>query len=233
MDFSSIIYYLSVYSVLLPLAAGLFLVRRLGHISLWMLLIVFLATPTQILPLQLPEGSWQKLLYNIYTAVELPLFYKVFRLGSGDKAYRKALAVPALLYLPALLGVLVAFGFESRFLNELVCLADLIYLFWCVQYMRTLANAENADEAGMEPFHTGAAFFWFFSGLLIYAPCTMIVLALDQRIEASQGTPLQGIRTIHGIFNIAMYACFAIGFVVDGKAKRTRIPDYQTMRSHG
>lgn len=207
MSFPHLVYYGSVYSVLLPLLAAFTRLQRLDATGRWILALVAVASVPQILPLYFPVLG-ANTLYNVYTLIEFGILFQVFRLQLQHRVYRRAMIISAVLYSLLAIFLIGSSGIEAEFLNELVCLNGVLYLFWSLLYIRWLALGEEAAV-----FETTTPFFWFFTGILIYAPCTIVVLALDSRINANPASMLQHLRTIHGLFNISMYVCFAIGML--------------------
>lgn len=204
-----LIWYISVWSVLLPFLTGALLYRRLGKSSRTIFYIVAAAIPPQLLTLVYAHSDELNVLYNIYTIVEFGL---VCRLIVSPMLKKSGAApwIPIPIFLIMICYSVLSQGMQSYF-NEWVCLANIIYLYWIFLFVLYCLKNE------MRLLNTGLPIFWYISALLLYAPCTIFVFSLYSYIDGSGNPFIHQLWSIHGIFNTLMYVLFTIGLAQNRK----------------
>jgi len=198
-----IIWYISVWSVLLPFLTGILLYRRLDHHSRIIFAIVVAAIPPQLLTLPFPHSGTLDILYNIYTILEFVLVYFLFA-GSITGTLKKAFLAPFFPFLAFVTYSIYSQGLKPYF-NEWVCAANIAYLYWMFLFVLECLDRD------MKWLDTGLPIFWYCSALILYAPCTVFVFSLYAYIDRSTNPFIHRLWSIHGIFNTSMYVMFAIG----------------------
>lgn len=196
----------SIWSVFLPLLIGIILIKSLNKDSVIVLGIVALATIPQVLTAFSMNTTTQVVLYNVYTPTEFCLIYFLFR----DKLYgsgRKFFSYSVWIYLIASVGILILSGISNRFLNEWVCITNLIYMLWILLFLRKQYSLKDTELNKKKPFT------WFVVGISLYAPCTLLVFSFYHYLRAHPLSYLKNLWLIHNFFNVVMYVLFAIGFV--------------------
>jgi hypothetical protein len=216
MPWSDIILQLSIWSVVLPLVAGFLFFKQLDEPSRIVFYVVVLATLPQLLTASLHHSKNLNIVYNIYTPLEFIFIY--FLLGNKyTKPIFRYISLCLVAVFFILLTVMIAwFGLYWKFLNELVCAANTIYLIWIFMF---ILQSLLTDQKLM---NHRLPMFWFISGLLIYTPCTIFVFALAYYIENSKNPVIHNLWSIHGVFNVTMYCLFAIGFYKSYRLARAR-----------
>jgi hypothetical protein len=205
MSISELLLQVSSWCVLLPLFIGGSLYTRLDRDSRWIFYLVALATVPQLLtPFDLhTHALW--LTYNIYTPLEFTLTWFFI----GNKLQRRLFRALAGLLVAGFAGLSVylvlRFGWAERFLNEWVVAADIAYLCWVFLFiLESLLNEVRL-------LNTNLPLFWYISGLLLYAPCTIFVFSLCYYIRDSKNPFIHRLWNIQAAFNIALYVLYAVG----------------------
>jgi hypothetical protein len=205
MDLQNVLLQISIWSVLLPLLVGVVFYRKLDRDSTLIFSLVFIASVPQLLsflPISLHAINAS---YNIYTPVEFVVLYLLFSNKFTGSIYIQVLKVSGIIYVIVCLLFLFYYGISQKFINELVCVNNLIYLLWMLLYIRKQFFQPDDDYSLQKPF------FWYFTGLIIYAPCTMVVFALYYYLRQNSDYNLQNLWIIQSFCNTLMYVLFAIG----------------------
>ena len=155
------------------------------------------------------------IVYNIYSPLEfifLALFFEdKFDLPSHQKCYRYSIAF----YIPICVLLLVTIGIKGRFVNEWVCVNNLVYTGWCLMYITQQFRSEREDFAGIrEPG------LWYVAGWFFYASCTLLNYSLWHHIKYSSDPVVKNLTIIHSLFNIALYLFFSVGLFIDARPGR-------------
>jgi len=192
----------------LPLVAGILLLRNLSKESMLVLIIVFLACIPQIFHgLHVRNAILKSLTYNLYTPAEFFLLFMVFRKHIEVEKNRLLLNITAGFYTLASLFFIAYFGLLKNFIPEWAALNNLIYTLWILTVILEQYRYTNNYSLDFN-----SPFLWFVMGLLFYAPCTAMIFSMWNYIENTDASPL---KIVHAIFNINMYLLFAVGFWKD------------------
>lgn len=204
MSLSNIILYTSILIVALPLVAGLWYYRQLDKPSHIIFLLVVVAAIPQLLTLSLINTKDMNLVYNIYTLFEFSILYFFIGCNFQRQAFRKISFFTIIVFLGSAVWLIFRYGLYQKWLNELVCVANIAYLVWVFMFiLESLLNETKLMNAKLPVF-------WFVIALLFYTPCTIFVVAMSHYIKDNPF--MKNLWSIHGVFNILMYAFFAIGF---------------------
>lgn len=206
---------LSIWSILLPLFTGFLYFRRLGNDSRIILGIVALATIPQLLRAFMMKGSALNISYNLYTICEVVLFYCLFVNKLFSYSRKRVFVFSGLLALLCNVCMILVYGLMERFISELVCLNNFIYTVWM---LLIILDQYATDDWEINP---SMPFFWYLLGLLLYAPCTMLIYSLWPYIKRYPDSILSQLWVIQYIFNIIMYVLFAAGFLHERNPKIT------------
>jgi hypothetical protein len=197
---------LSIYSILLPLITGCCLLKYISRDSYLVLGVVVLAAVPQLLkPLELNDRL-EAAIYNLYTLCEFILFFILFNSKIYHPLRKRIMFTTFITGLLLIIFCIIWFGIKGRFYHELVCLTNLLYTSWILLVILDQYETEDAKIGTSTPF------FWYLTGLLFYAPCTIFVFSLWNYIEDHQESPL---KIIHNIFNLTMYILFTKGIWKD------------------
>ena len=109
------------------------------------------------------------------------------------------------------------YGMYHKFLNELVCAANIAYLTWILMFiLEGLLNEERL-------MNTRLPVFWFIAGLLLYAACTVLLFSLTYYIKHSTNPFIHNLWQVQGVLNVALYILFAIGFIKNYQLARLKM----------
>jgi hypothetical protein len=201
-----------------PLVAGCIGVHKLSRDSRIVWGIVTLGAIPQLLNLFVSNVVLLTVLYNLYTPFEFFMLYLMFR---NKFTYRWNLAIfkcSVCLYI-LLSAIAIAYtGVVHRFVNEWVCLNNLIFTGWTLLFITEQFWREDGTD-----FHAGAPFLWYISAYFLYSPCTLLVYSLWNRIHGQHGLLPDGLRLIHNVFNILMYVFFTIGLKLNYRAQAGKV----------
>jgi len=216
MTFAQSILQLSIWIIVVPLVAGLVFFRFLDAPSRLVLYLVILAAIPQLLTATMHHNRNLNIIYNIYTPVEFLFFYLLLGNKLKQQVVFKTISFILIVVFLATLALLTwLYGIKDKFLNELVCVANITYLFWVFMFiLKGLLNDEQL-------LNTRLPIFWFIAGLLLYTPCTIYVFAMTYYIEQSTNPFIHNLWSIHGIFNSLLYIFFSIGFYMNYRTVRT------------
>ncbi|NOT92394.1 hypothetical protein [Ferruginibacter sp.] len=98
-------------------------------------------------------------------------------------------------------------GIKAKVLFELICLVNLLYVFFIFYYFLKMFRNDAYIFSFKEPFN------WYILGLLLYAPCTFFLFADYLNTSANLHHGKSTLWVIHNIFNITLYVTFTIGFI--------------------
>lgn len=206
MNWSYIILQLSIWIILVPLVAGLLFFRHLDEPSRIVFYVVVLAAVPQLLTASLDQTKGLNIVYNIYTPIEFIFLYFLLGNNYSKKAFAYTSTALLIAFFALAAALTVKEGLYDKFLNELVCAANTVYLIWIFLY---ILQGVLTDQRLMNP---RLPMFWFVAGLLIYTPCTIFAFALTDYIAQSTHRIISNLWSIHGVFNTVMYCLFAVGF---------------------
>ncbi len=208
MTIEDILSFSSDWSVILPLLLAIIYFKRLSYNSSIILLIVVFGTIPQLMnAFNIKNEVVKNLTYNFYTPTEFLLFYFLFSRYIQEKVERTALKTSLIVYLLASLFFILENDLRTRFLDEWVCINNLIYTMWIMivfykQYSQS--NTSNID--------TTTSSFWILVGLLFYASFSSLYFSV---YHFAQQQNFSSLKFIHHIVNTNMYICFAIGIYKD------------------
>jgi hypothetical protein len=205
----------SIWIVLLPLVVGILLFKRLEKESKIIWGTVALATAPQILTAFIMNTTALTIMYNLYSIVEFTLFFLFFRIRlKGSFELNQILNYSAVLYSIMAVVDVICFGVSNRFLNELVCFNNLMYILWVLLFFRHQYSSDTIEISSKNP---GT---WYLLGLAFYAPCTLLIFSFYHYIRDHPLSFLKNLWVIHNCFNIIMYVFFAIGLYIDATKKK-------------
>jgi hypothetical protein len=207
MNFSSLVMQLSIWSILLPLLAGISSYKRLDPESRILFYLVILATLPQLLTSFMAHSKELNFIYNIYTPAEFLLTYLFIGNRMQVRIFRNISLTIVGLFLFLSVFIIIRYGLNHRFLNEWVCAANTCYLGWVLLYILESLQTEK------KLLNTNLPMFWYISALLLYTPCTIFVFALSYYITKSQNPFINKLWNIQSVFNTLLYVFFAIGLL--------------------
>lgn len=201
----------STFVILMPLLVGGMSCIRLSKDSLLILGVVFFGSIPQLLNFFQPcEELLNNVLYNLYTPLEFLLYGLLFAKKWQDAAERKIFSISIILYFFLSIIFVAKWGIEDDFIYSWAWTNNLIYVIWILVFLYGQYN-KNVSLI----FTPGVPFFWFLIGILLYAPCTMLVFSMWDFLYQNKSDTANTLRIIHAVFNINMYVFFTIGFLKD------------------
>ena len=201
---TKILYYASVFSVLVPLGLGIAFFRKLEPNSRIVLLVLAFSTVAQLLSLYrgLPFVA---AVYNTYCFLDAIVLGFLFYKNSNRKWIKSAIVLLVVLQSSITIFVFTTSGLNTKFHSELVCLSSLLQVLWVLSYFYERYAKEEIQALETEPM------FWFCLGLLIYAPATYFRFAFYYQI----GQTDYAIKIIHHLLNTCMYLVFSVGMLTN------------------
>jgi len=205
----NVLHVISIWIVVLPLAAGLINYKGLNSDSKWIFYITVAAVPPQILTyfVHFNETKWLNICYNVYTPVEFALLYGLFRKKFELPVNQFLGRLFAVVYVGVSVYFIAAFGISAHFLEWWVCINNLIYIFWIMTFLKEQYQSESFVIHKRNPFS------WYILAFIIYAPCTVLVFGLYYYIRDPRRVGLWNLWLIQIICNILLYLFFAIGIL--------------------
>lgn len=209
-----IFYIISIWIIILPAFAGLINYRRLDRDSRWIFLLVLIATPPQLMSYFInSHDPTLNLAYNIYSVIEFGIlalvFERKFHGWMNTWLFRRAVSV----YFAGTLVFFVIKGVSGDFINELVCLNNGLYMIWILFLLKEQYDNDTS------PIRRNSPFAWYLLGVLIYAPCTIIVFALYHYIRNVSNPLRMNAWIIQSVCNILMYMLFTIGLFISRRVR--------------
>jgi hypothetical protein len=201
---TNILYYISGFSVLVPLGIGIAGFKRLDPNSRIVMIVLTFSTIAQLLSLY-PNLSFVDALFNSYCVSDALVWGYLFYRNSRNKWIRNSIIVLISLQVLATLYMFVKYGINARFYSEFVCLSSLLQVLWVLAYFYERYKREEIQALEREPM------FWFCLGILIYAPATYFRFAFFDSI----GKTDYAVKIIHHILNTCMYLIFSIGILLN------------------
>jgi hypothetical protein len=218
MSFNNVLHLISIWIVILPLAAGLINYKGLNNDSKWIFYMTVAAVPPQILTyfVHLTETKWLNVSYNLYTPIEFALLYGLFRRKYEVAINRLLQRLTAVVYAGISLYFIFVYGITDHFLERWVCVNNLIYIFWIMTYLREQYSSDSFV------IHKGNPFAWYILAFIIYSPCTILVFSLYYYIRDPHRAELMKLWLIQIICNILLYIFFAVGLFISRKGEMSR-----------
>lgn len=204
-NIETILSYISIWSVIIPIIIGAFLYFRLDSESHIILYIVIFAAVPQILRFYITSHTELNIAYNIYTFIEFFFIYALCKALTQTRKYLFDLS--SVIYIIISFYFIYEFGISNRFLHELVCINNIFYVIWIFAILLEKYQRDNIVYV----FDIKNPIFWYITGLLFYSVCTMVIFLLWNFIKDHPNSIFVHLWLIHYIFNINMYVSFSIG----------------------
>ncbi len=210
MVIQQIISFASIWCIVLPLMVGVFFIKKLSVDSLLILGIVFLGTIPQLLRYFDEKSTLQYISYNIYTPFEFILMFFLFRKKHQNRVKYRIFLASFVAYIVSSISIVIVFDIRRRFINEWVCLNNIIYTAWILLVIIEQYQVKNEIKLTLS-----SPFVWYLVGMFFYAPCTTLMFSLWQYIKRHPDSKLNDLWIINNLFNINMYVLFTVGFLKD------------------
>lgn len=199
----------SVWSVCLPLIAGILNYKHIERNVRIILLILLLAAVPQVATIINSEYQLPVVFYNSYILAEAALWPLFFYRNIAIPRIRQWIISLLLLNLVPVLTIYIVCGIRQRFYHELVCYNSLLQTILIALYFYELNNRTAYVRLWQQRL------FWISIGLLYYAPCTFFLFLFYTKVNAYYGrSDLHFLWDIHSCFNVLMYILFTIGLII-------------------
>ena len=202
--------FFSIWSVLLPTAAGMLFFKKLTPTGKIITLTCLLAVFPQFIRYFTQSASGMAIFYNGYTLVEVVLFAIFFKTVTPAEGKNKlhiltfaCMAVLAAIILYHVFSV----GFDVRFFPEWVCMANLYYTMAAMLLIYTILY-QNKD------WHLHPENNLYLAGIFLYAPITTAIFSNWLFLKKTTDSVLKSLWVIHHIANILLYLLFFSGILL-------------------
>lgn len=215
MTIQSVFRFASIWSILLPLCAGIFKYKNAEREIKIIIGIVAFATIPQVMDYFFSQDSeWLTLSYNVYTPIEFiffGIFFKSYLKSQNELLYFLFIN---LFYIIVSIILLSYFNLSEKFIYEWVCLNNILYIVYVyIIFLRQYTNDSN-DELNFS-----LPVFWIFTGIFIYSSFSSITLPIRHYLMSHKGSYLSNFLIIHHLSNTVLYIFFCIGIYMSGKSK--------------
>ena len=208
---SATLHTISQFSATVPFLVGLFLYSKLDRNSKVLLILLFLASVSQLLSYFIVNRSAVWLFFNFYAVVDAIFWAYIFYVNTHNRSIRNAIALIFVIQLAAFLLFAYNNGVTSRFFSEFVCLNSLSQSLFVLLYFLQRYRSEEMSALERQPL------VWFSLGLLIYAPTTYFLFAFYDIVRAGNQNQYSYLWSIHDLMNAFMYGVYTIGIYVNVK----------------
>ncbi len=216
MQLQDVLSEISIWIVICPFLVGIYCYPKISVDSKIIFGIVALAAIPQLLRAFIDNGPLLNVTYNLYTLAEISLICWLFYPKIINKGRKRLFFITTCLITIFNLGIVLWNGLSARFISEAVSVNNLMYTGWILLII--LDQYEVMD--GISP---KKPFFWYLTGIFLYAPCTMLVFSLWHYIKVHPNSIMTRLWVIQSIFNITMYGLFTIGIWKDRKLSDANI----------
>ena len=204
MAIENFLYYISIFSVLVPLVTGIIIYKKLDVNSRLMLLLLTFASVAQLASF-LPNVNDVYAFFNIYSVIDSIVWGYLFYRNSRNKWIKNTIIMIISLQVLISISTFIHAGVRNRFFTEFVCLNSLLQVLWVLSFFYERYKREEILALEKRPM------FWFCLGILIYAPATYFRFAFYQRLEETD----YGLKSLHHLLNTGMYLTFTVGILAN------------------
>ena len=194
---------ISYFIVLLPLLTGLIFWRKTKSFSRGLILLSFVAAVPHLLAAFGIPPSKRNIIYNLYTVVEFAIMFSIFRPRFVTSFSKRVIG--GVLSIP----ILISKNFITDFNNQLVCLTNLVFLFWILVLMRDTYLFDTPLFTKKDPFT------FFALGIIVYASASMLVMGLYNFLLENPKSPVAKLWVFHDFSNIFIYTMFFVGILTE------------------
>ncbi len=208
---------ISVYSVFLPVVAGVFSYSNFKANARALLLVLAFASIPHIAIIVNKTGSLPVIFYNCYILAEALLWPLVFLLTYELRSIKRILILLWCLNFLVPLGYIAYTGFSTVFHNKLVCVNSFLQITYIILFFYEINQRHDFIILKKEPM------FWFSIGLLFYSTCTFFLFLYFEKINSYMSkSELNVLWGIHDFFNTLMYVFFTVGFLTRNSKKNVQ-----------
>lgn len=196
--------FISIWSVIIPLiTGGLFFKRLNRRIRIIWYVSLFAALP-QMVRFFVSDYSIRAFYYNLYSVVDFVLMQAIFYSFFTKRNEKIFSYISSLLFSIYYLFLITTYGINKRFINEIVCLDNLLYTISALMILY-----EEIDQE-----HTIIDFnvpdFYFLLAILLYAPITVFIFSTWHYIQNNNSTFVTIAKSINSLSNTTLYIFYAI-----------------------
>ncbi len=202
------IHFLSIYFIIIPLLAGLFVFKRLNNYSKIVFFNIVLSCIPQLLTGFLKDIKLPVLSYNLYIVADCVFWFICFFLLEQNKKKRLLITSFFVVNATVIFLFFIINNITTTFLYQLICINSAFHILNITNYFYSLSLSK------LPVYLTKTPSFWYAIGLFFYASCTFMIFFFYTKINAhfTKGQ-LNQLWQIHGFFNFLMYLLFTIGLL--------------------
>jgi hypothetical protein len=205
----SILHQLSIWIVVIPFLIGIMNFNGLNLDSRWIFFLTMAALIPQLMTAFVEnDGPLFDATYNLYTPLEFAVLFVIFSGKFISTTDRWIIWSTAALYLLVCASFFIRFGIINKFLGGLVCVNNIIYMFWILLLLKQEYSLDT------QLIRKSNAFTWYFIAWIFYAPCTVALFALYHYIRDPGNVALKSLTIIQDIFNILLYLLLSVGLLI-------------------
>ena len=212
----TIVYLLAVtaFTVIFPLALAKMGWRKLDQGMRYFAILLLLALLSESTAFIL-GGYFKKdnrIVYDIFTAVEYAFFILVFSSWHGKNTFRTAMLVSIPVFLTVWITAKLFVGVSGEFDSIFLSLVSVVFVFISVV---TLVKEMRDSEVLL----VDNPRFWVSSGVLVYFAGNLFVFALIEQLLQPSVTRYHSAWLIHTALNVIKNILFSLGFLATGGPK--------------
>jgi hypothetical protein len=205
------LYYVSVFSVLFPVIAGIILFRRIDLNSRVVVLLMLCCSAPQLAAFFIDNKHDVWKFFNLYTVADAVGWGYIFFKNSRQPLIRIIIRSVVSLQVLSAIYIFTRGGLGVRFYYEYVCLNSLLETVWVMCFFYEYYMSENIESFERQ------SMFWFCLGILIYSPTTYFLFVFYDKVKVSVFPEYANLWTIHSSLNACMYFAFTIGILIGTK----------------
>lgn len=224
MNIINILSDISIGIVSVPLLYGLLTLKHLDRDSKLILLLIFIASFPQLLRPYLIKSNILELTYNLYTPLEFSIYLLLFAPRITVKTSKLFFYLSCGVFFVGSLWIVSANNISLVFINQWVILNNIINIFWIGLCLYEYYVSDSIELGFNQPF------FWFITGIFIYASSTTVFYSLWNIIVLHNPQRHASLRFIHHIANILLYVFFLVGFIKSVKTSRKNRMSYESAK---
>ena len=213
MQLQELINTLSIWSIFLPIITGIYKLLKLKYIPGIIFSICLIGTPPQLLNYIHRSSPLKPLFYNLYLILEFVLVYFLFR---RELKKRRLFTTMVCLFYPLIAFYFLQNQLTTEFTPYMVCVNSAVYIVWVFIFIMEQVDSEDSAST----FSISNSFFWYLTGIFLYATCTYPIFMLWDYIYTNKNDPLvKSLLMVHDVINTLMYVLFTIGLIKDYQVK--------------
>lgn len=205
---SDILNYISAFSILLPVGAGLLHYGQYVDFLRW-LTVFFVISAFFDLALAVTNyfGIHNLFLFHVFALVNLLFLAGFYYLIFDKKIVRQLLVGTAFFILLLALARSAQVGSWQQFPSFSITLQGILFIFLALLYFYQLVRRQTLVPIERQPL------FWINAGVLLYFSGNLFLFMLQSRLGGSEHAAYNAYWVIHSIVNTIANVLYAVGFL--------------------